>query len=222
MKEEIRFAINFPAPTGGRAGKGRNITSTIRVVEKTGHGFQIRKEFRFNVGDEQSLKLAKIKAQLFLEAIAAGKPPKKQSHWPGLDGDKNRSTDRSSLGAGDEMWRAVNDPAFSDNYEVSSLGRVRNSKTGRVLTPSVIRDTSRPTRTVRYLGVSLHANGVSKCKKIHTLVLEAFVGKRPEGMMCCHGDCDSFNNSLANLRWDTREANRRDTVNEINARLLAI
>jgi hypothetical protein len=48
--------------------------------------------------------------------------------------------------------------------------------------------------------------------RVHVLVLEAFVGPRPPGMVCCHGDGDPTNNALSNLRWDTPQANHADRV----------
>lgn len=47
---------------------------------------------------------------------------------------------------------------------------------------------------------------------VHRLVLEAFVGPCPPGMLCCHNDGDSANNRLGNLRWDTPAANAADTL----------
>jgi hypothetical protein len=47
---------------------------------------------------------------------------------------------------------------------------------------------------------------------VHRLVLNAFVGPRPEGMECCHYDGDSTNNNLSNLRWDTHSANMQDQI----------
>ena len=47
---------------------------------------------------------------------------------------------------------------------------------------------------------------------IHRLVLETFVGPCPEGMEGCHDDGNKQNNSLGNLRWDTRSNNILDTV----------
>ncbi len=44
------------------------------------------------------------------------------------------------------------------------------------------------------------------------LVLEAFVGPRPDGMECCHKDGNCLNDSLGNLRWDTSAANKADMV----------
>lgn len=43
-------------------------------------------------------------------------------------------------------------------------------------------------------------------------VLFAFVGPRPEGLECCHGDGDKLNNALSNLRWDTRQSNHMDKL----------
>ena len=48
--------------------------------------------------------------------------------------------------------------------------------------------------------------------RIHTLVLEAFVGPCPQGMECCHNDGNAQNNTLDNLRWDTRLSNVHDMV----------
>jgi hypothetical protein len=46
--------------------------------------------------------------------------------------------------------------------------------------------------------------------KVHRLVLEVFVGPRPEGLECCHWDGNRKNNRLENLRWDTRASNEAD------------
>ena len=47
---------------------------------------------------------------------------------------------------------------------------------------------------------------------VHHLVLEAFVGPRPAGMMGLHWDDDHSNNHLENLRWGTRSDNTKDSV----------
>jgi HNH endonuclease len=43
-------------------------------------------------------------------------------------------------------------------------------------------------------------------------VLEAFVGSRPPGLICCHGDGDPANNRVENLRWDTYFSNSEDML----------
>lgn len=46
----------------------------------------------------------------------------------------------------------------------------------------------------------------------HRAVLLAWVGLPPAGMEGCHNDGDPSNNSLSNLRWDTRSANQLDRL----------
>lgn len=61
--------------------------------------------------------------------------------------------------------------------------------------------------------VTLHRDGKLYTRFIHTLVLTAFIGPRPEGMEACHDpDPDPFNCDLANLRWDTRQNNTNDKL----------
>lgn len=52
--------------------------------------------------------------------------------------------------------------------------------------------------------------------RIHTLVLEAFVGPRPSGMWACHDDGNPTNNWVGNLRWDTPKSNNHDTLRHGN------
>lgn len=68
----------------------------------------------------------------------------------------------------------------------------------------------RPQRQAGCLAVSLCREGKVQQHKLHHLVLEAFVGPRPDGLEGCHGDGDFTNNSLDNLRWDTPLANADD------------
>lgn len=71
-----------------------------------------------------------------------------------------------------------------------------------------------------HMCVCLVCDGKKHYRFVHRLVLEAFVGPCPDGMECCHGpDPDPSNNSLDNLRWDTRMANCRDSVKDGSAYL---
>jgi hypothetical protein len=66
----------------------------------------------------------------------------------------------------------------------------------------------------RYCVVCLRLNdgkGKVVCRYVHRLILVAFAGPCPPGMLCCHGDGDTANNRLDNLRWDTAAANAMDT-----------
>jgi len=64
-----------------------------------------------------------------------------------------------------------------------------------------------------YQHVHLTKDGKKKNPGVHVLVLEAFVGPRPdEHFVGCHNDGDPSNNRLENLRWDSRANNGLDTV----------
>lgn len=96
-----------------------------------------------------------------------------------------------------EEWRtAPEDP----RYEVSSLGRVRSHVRGapRFLRPGTLKD--------GYLGVTLGRNQY----RVHRLVLSAFVGPCPTGMVARHLDGDPSNNVLSNLAWGTQAENWDD------------
>jgi hypothetical protein len=109
-------------------------------------------------------------------------------------------------------------PGWEGMYEVSDLGRVRSidriaplgSKgavrryRGVELRPQLKRD--------GYIQVCLARNGRHSWVMVHRLVLLAFVGPAPEGMECCHGNHDPWDNRLVNLRWGTQLENFRDVV----------
>ncbi len=59
-------------------------------------------------------------------------------------------------------------------------------------------------------GIRLHKNGIAKGFKIHTLVAEAFIGRRPDGMECRHLDGNAENNNFRNLAWGTHQQNIDD------------
>jgi antitoxin component HigA of HigAB toxin-antitoxin module len=115
-----------------------------------------------------------------------------------------------------EAWRAV--IGFEGCYEVSNLGRVlsvermaRSSRGSslrrvrpRILTPA-------PTNKYGHLVVNLSLDGVANMRTVHRLVLEAFVGPRPEGMEARHfPDRNPANNRLENLSWATHATNMAD------------
>lgn len=117
----------------------------------------------------------------------------------------------------DEIWRPV--VGREGWYEVSNLGRVRSldrvvpilSRRGSVRS-CLYRGRllkSCPDKRSGHLHISLGAGSV---RKVHHLVLEAFVGPCPPGMQCLHGDGDPTNNALANIKWGTASENMLDRV----------
>lgn len=63
-----------------------------------------------------------------------------------------------------------------------------------------------------YLTLEIRKNTKRKTRLVHRLVLETFVGLRPEGMQACHWDGVKSNNNLSNLRWDTAKNNKKDSI----------
>lgn len=99
-----------------------------------------------------------------------------------------------------EEWRQIGE---SPAHEVSSFGRVRNRKTGILLRP-------RPARG--YPMITLYAGGVYLHRKVHRLVLDAFVGPPPPGHQAAHRDGDRSNNRVGNLCWLTPADNCADKL----------
>ena len=116
----------------------------------------------------------------------------------------------------DEQWRPV--VGFEDTYVVSDHGQVMSL-------PRTVRGPHGSTcvRAGRLRKLRLHkrgyltviltaADGTKHSKQVHCLVLEAFVGPRPEGLMGCHGPGGQQDNHVGNLRWDTQSNNVRDQL----------
>lgn len=61
-----------------------------------------------------------------------------------------------------------------------------------------------------YLVACLNHRGRKQQRKVHQLVLEAFVGLRPPGTEGCHKDGNQFNNWAWNLYWGTDQDNADD------------
>lgn len=122
----------------------------------------------------------------------------------------------------DETWKPILN--YEGYYEVSDHGRVRS--VARVY--PFTRDGAtfmqfRPGRAMKthvkksgYVEVCLRAAALgrkSKPRLVHALVLEAFVGPRPQAhMQGCHGDGNKLNNHVSNLRWDTPLGNAADNI----------
>lgn len=98
--------------------------------------------------------------------------------------------------ARDENWREI--PGFP--YEVSDYGRVRNTRTGHVLTPMVNHQ--------GYAQAQLFVSGSRSVPRINRLVLSTFAGPPPSpDHHANHKNGDKSDNRLANLEWVTMQEN---------------
>jgi len=102
-----------------------------------------------------------------------------------------------------EIWKQIEN---FPNYEISTYGKVRRFNSGpgtyagRVLKPHI---------WFGYLRVGLMLNAKQIFKPVHSLVLETFIGPRPEKHQCNHKDGNKQNNHISNLEWVTPSLNQK-------------
>jgi hypothetical protein len=102
-----------------------------------------------------------------------------------------------------EVWKPI---PSNPRYQVSSLGRVRSTKALRGGGKLVKICTS-----TKYYSCCLYFQGGGrKTRNIHSLVLETFVGEKPEGMVARHLDDDRSNNVVSNLCYGSYAENTAD------------
>lgn len=108
-------------------------------------------------------------------------------------------------------------------YRVSNTGKVFSClrASGRGGLGPTWRELKQRTDKRGARSVNLRWNGSTFFRRVHHLVLEAFVGRRPKDLVCCHYDGNPSNNRVDNLRWDTLSANAEDSVRQRLQRHLA-
>lgn len=112
-----------------------------------------------------------------------------------------------------ETWRPI--PGWVGEYEVSDQGRVRSvPRTVDMVDGRHYRVAGKVralwTDRHGYVHVVLYRSDRGKRYAVHGLVAAAFLGPCPDGMEVCHGNGNSTDNRLENLRYDTRSANMLD------------
>lgn len=105
-----------------------------------------------------------------------------------------------------EIWKDV--VGYEERYVVSNFGRVKSLKrtvphshSGTRTFPETILKTNKV--AFDYLQVTLYKDGKRKCRYVHNLVMEAFVGEKKLGYEVNHKDEDKSNNRLENLEYLT-------------------
>lgn len=129
----------------------------------------------------------------------------------GEQGRRQRVADEDRMDPVEE-WRDI--AGFEGVYKVSSWGRVYSVLRIEPMKNGRLREYGgrilEPTSTQEYPAVTLYKGGSKTQRKIHLLVLQAFVGAAPDGMEACHNDGNAWNARLSNLRYDTHAANVLD------------
>lgn len=105
----------------------------------------------------------------------------------------------------------------SDDGEVWSLGRTIVCRDGKTKAFPAKKMRPYPNGKRGHLKIWITAlDGTRFHRYVHDLMLEAFVGPRPEGCEGLHGDDIGSHNVMANLRWGTPTENRLDCVRNGN------
>ena len=112
-----------------------------------------------------------------------------------------------------EIWKDIEDYS---NYQVSNLGRVRNTihnyydiNTKKVISKNEIRIKKQSFNRKGYLMVGLTKNGKQKNCLVHRLVANAFISNNDNKPQINHKDGNKTHNCIDNLEWCTQIENMR-------------
>ncbi len=103
-----------------------------------------------------------------------------------------------------EDWRRIDE---YENYFVSSMGRVMNTKTNKVL---------KPWSNGFHYQVRLYINSNSKDPYVHKLVAHAFLENPNNYKFVDHINRDSYDNNVQNLRWCSQLQNGKNRTKSAN------
>ena len=111
------------------------------------------------------------------------------------------------------MWKPI--PGWESSYKISDCGEIRSVE--RRVTCSHGFDRVYRSQHIRqvkgqkgYMRVKLSRPGEHCQFLVHQLVLQAFVGPKPEGQVCRHLNGNPADNRLENLAWGTEKENGAD------------
>lgn len=102
-------------------------------------------------------------------------------------------------------------PRYAINEFGTVLSICKTTKTATLAWSEARERTPARNRDGYYQVMLRHAGHVRNIL-VHVLVLEVFIGPRPEGMQCRHIDGNPANNHVSNLAWGTGHENNSDQV----------
>ena len=107
-----------------------------------------------------------------------------------------------------EVWKPIKD---FENYEVSNLGRVRNTIfKNNICEKPKIKILKQCLQNSGYLKTTIRKNKKQYNKTIHRLVAETFI-PNPNNLPCInHKDGNKHNNCVDNLEWCTYSYNNKE------------
>jgi hypothetical protein len=104
-------------------------------------------------------------------------------------------------------WRIV--PTTNGQYEVSDDGLVRRAVAAKSGGYAAKRPLKLTVDRYGYLRTTITIDGRSRLLRVHTAVLDAFRGPRPDGCDASHLNGNRTDNRRANLVWESASDNQR-------------
>lgn len=105
-----------------------------------------------------------------------------------------------------ETWKDI--PNYKGKYQASTLGRIRNTYTGKISFGNLY-------KAHKYLQITLTNKKGQRTYKIHQLIAQTFLDKdyRKKGFDCDHIDNNPINNKISNFQLLTHRQNISKNTN---------